>query len=104
MLGTTLIGVLLLDDVIVVRLLGPFVMAAKFRGGIKSVLLVGGSGGGMLGGIVLSGSELANSGGGGMKDMTSKPLYCPDGDIGDAILVGFLIRMLLEGTEGSGLE
>lgn len=58
----------------------------------------------MLGGASSSGSELANSGGGGMKEMVSKPLYCPDVDVGDAILVGFFIRMLLEGTAGSGLE
>lgn len=54
----------------------------------------------MLGGVSSSGSELANSGGGGMKEMASMPLYCPDRDVGDAILVGFLLRMLLEGTEG----
>lgn len=35
-----------------------------------------------------------------MKEMALKPLFCPDGDVGDAILVGFLFGMLVEGTEG----
>lgn len=104
MLGTALIGVVVLDDLIFGVLVGPFVKGAEFRGGTTSVLFVGGSGGGMLGGDSSSGSELANSAGGGMKEVVSKPLYCPDGDVGDAVLVGFLLRMLLDCTVGSDLE
>lgn len=40
MLGTALIGVVVLVELILV---GPFVMGAEFRGGITSVLFVGGS-------------------------------------------------------------
>lgn len=104
MFETALICVMMLADLILGEFVGLFVMGAEFRGGITCVLLVGGSGGGMLGGASSSGSELANSGGGGMKEMASKPLYCPDGDIGDAVFVVFLFRMLLEATKGSGLE
>lgn len=42
MIGIALIGVVVLDDLILGVLVGPFVMGVKFRGGITSVLLVGG--------------------------------------------------------------
>lgn len=91
---------IVLDNLLLGGLVGPLVMVAEFNCGITSALLAGGSGGGMLGGASSSGSELANSGGGGMKEMESMPLYCPDGD---AILVGFFVRMM-ECAEGSGLK
>lgn len=86
MLETALICVVVLG----VLLLGVFDMGAVFRSGITPVFLVGRSGGGLLWGASSSGSELANSGGGGMKEMASKPLYCPAVDGGDGMLEEFL--------------